>query len=262
MDGDGPQFDEVLNFREMGGLPAAAGSTIRPGQLFRSGHWSKATDDDVDTLAEVGLTTVIDFRTEIDRTADGGPDRLPPDLRYLALEMVDESGMSHEIRSTLMSGDQGLVDARFGDGQAHRLATDGVVDMATDQTKQAVFGRFLATVADADRRPVLWHCSAGKDRAGWAATLLGIALGVPDEALMEHYLASNIHRPVESRIAHYRTLGIDAEVLRPFLSVHRDYLAAGLAAIDDGWPNRDAYLEQALGFGPDRVAVLRDQLLD
>ncbi|MEL6983200.1 MAG: tyrosine-protein phosphatase [Actinomycetota bacterium] len=255
-------FEDVLNFREMGGLPAADGRRIRPGLLYRSGHWSQASEADVEALAGFDLASVVDFRTEIDRTGDGGPNRLPTGPEYLQLEMIDSSGRGHEIRSVLMSGDQELINARFGDGQAEAFASEGVIEMALDAEKQEVFARFLDVVADRDRRPVMFHCSAGKDRAGWAATLVGLALGVPDETLIEHYEASNIHRPVEQRLAHYAERGLDVSVLRPFLAVSGDYQRAGLAAIDERWPDRQAYLTDALGFGPDRVAALRADLLE
>lgn len=255
-------FEEVLNFREMGGLPAADGARVRRGLLYRSGHWSQATDADVETLAGYGLASIVDFRTEIDRRGDGGPNRIPQGPDYLEMEMIDSSGRGHEIRSVLMSGDQALIEQRFGGGQAEAFATEGVIEMAIDAEKQAVFARFLDLVADETRRPVLWHCSAGKDRAGWAATLVGLALGVPDDALIEHYVASNTHRPVEQRLAHYAERGVDASVLRPFLRVDASYQAAGLAAIDERWPSRQAYLTDALGFGPERVERLRADLLD
>lgn len=254
-------MEGVLNFREMGGLPAAGGSTVRSGVLFRSGHWSQATEGDVVALAELHLTAVIDFRTPVDIEADGGPDRLPPGIDYMSLEMVDAEQHGVRIRRTLMSRDQALIDERYGNGQARQLSIEAVHRMATRPEKQAVFGRFLRTVVEAGGRPLLWHCSAGKDRAGWAATLLGIALGVPDEALVAHYLASNIHRPPQSRIDHYAALGIDVEVMRPLFMVHEDYIAQGLAAIDEGWPSRHRYLAQALGFDQDCVERLREALL-
>ncbi len=255
-------FESVLNFREMGGLPAADGRRIRPGVLYRSGHWSQATDADVEALARYRLAAIVDFRTEIDRRGDGGPNRLPDGPEYLELEVVDSSGRGHEIRSVLMGGDQAAIEARFGNGQAETFAAEGVIEMALDDEKQAVFARFLDVVADEGRRPMLFHCSAGKDRAGWAATLVGLALGVPDEALIEHYVASNVHRPVEQRLAHYAERGVDATVLRAFLQVDAAYQRAGLAAIDERWPSRDAYLADALGFGPDRVERLRADLLE
>ena len=133
--------------------------------------------------------------------------------------------------------------------------------MALEEEKQQVFARFLDLVADESRRPMLFHCSAGKDRAGWAATLVGLALGVPDDALLEHYEASNSHRPVEQRIAHYAERGIDVRPMMAFLKVDASYQRAALAAIDERWPSREAYLTEALGFGPDRIEQLRADLV-
>ncbi len=254
-------FEAVLNFREMGGLPGAEGKRIRSGLLYRSGHWSQATDTDVEALANYGLASVVDFRADIDRTGDGGPNRLPDGPEYLSLEMTDSSGRGHEIRSALFGGDQAVIEERFGGGKAEAFARDGVIEMALEPEKQEVFARFLDVVADEARRPMLFHCSAGKDRAGWAATLIALALGVPDDAIIEHYVASNIHRPVEQRVAHYAERGLDVTALRPFLAVDASYQRAGLAAIDERWPDREAYLADALGFGPERIAQLRAELL-
>ncbi len=256
----GSRFETVLNFREMGGLPAAGGR-VRPGVLFRSGHWSQASDADVATLAGLGLATIVDFRADVDRRGDGGENRIPEGPDYLRMEMTDTSGRGHEIRSVLMSGDQQVIDERFGDGRAEGLARDGVVQMALEREKQDVFARFLDVVAAPERRPLLWHCSAGKDRAGWAATLVGIALGVPDDALVEHYLESNVHRPFEQRVAHYAAKGLDVTPMVPFMRVDETYIRAGFDAIDERWPSREAYLADTLGFGPDRVAALRADLI-
>ncbi len=260
---DSPSFDGVVNFREMGGLPTADG-TVKHRRLFRSGHWSQASDADVETLAQYDLAAIVDFRTDIDREGDGGPDRVPDGPEYLKLEMIDIGGNGEMLRSTLMSGDQALINERFGDGKADAMASQFVTDLALSPEKQQVFRDFLQVAVKAanEDRPLLWHCSAGKDRAGWAATLLGMALQVDDEAIVEHYLASNIHRPVESRLAYYAERGVDAEVVRPFLMVHEEYLRAGLAVVDDGWPTREAYLEQALGLSRYQLDVLRSNLID
>jgi len=256
-------MESVLNFREMGGLPTVDGGTIRHGRLFRSGHWSQPTDGDLAKLAEYDLAAVIDFRADIDREGDGGPDRLPDGPDYLQMPMSDVDAVGEGLRETLMSGDQALIDERFGNGRADELASEFVTNLAMMEQHQETFGRFLRTVADvtARDRALMWHCSAGKDRAGWASTLVGMALGVEEDALVEHYEASNIHRPVEDRLAYYAERGIDAEIMRPFLMVHGDYLRNGLQVVDATWGSREAYLDEALGFGPEAVAQLRERLI-
>lgn len=256
-------MESVQNFREMGGLPTVDGGTVRQGRLFRSGHWSKATDGDIATLASHNLAAVIDFRADIDRVGDGGPDLLPDGPEYIQMPMADVDSVGEDLRSTLLSGDQSLVEERFGNGRAEELASQFVTNLAMNEHHQEVFGRFLSSVAEATAqdRAVMWHCSAGKDRAGWASTLVGMALGVEEDALVEHYEASNIHRPVEGRLAYYAERGLDVEIMRPFLMVHGDYLRNGLQKVDETWGSRETYLSDALGFGPEAVAQLREKLV-
>jgi len=257
-----PTLESISNFREMGGLPAADGATVRRGCLYRSGHLAEASEVDLTTLAGLGIESIVDLRTPADLAGDGGADRIPAGVAHHAIPVVDSSGHNAELRAVMLAGDQARIEELFGNGRAEQLAADGVAVMATEPEKIAVFARVLHHVADAAGQPVLWHCSAGKDRAGWSATVIGLALGVADDALVEHYLLSNVHRPIAERLAMYDAKGIDARPILPLIEVREEYLRAGLAAIDAQWPSRAAYLDQAMGFGPDRVAALRRQLLD
>lgn len=256
---DLPTLDGVLNFREMGGLDGAGG-VVRHGRIFRSGHLATATDDDLSKLAELDIGTVVDFRLDADKKGDGGPDRVPPGAELVELPMTDPGGRGEEIRETLLSGDPALMHERYGDGKAHALATEGAAAQASDPVKHAIYATFLDHVANAER-PVLFHCSAGKDRAGWAATLVGMALGVSDDDLVEHYLLSNVHRNPEDRRAYYESRGVNVDLVMPFLGVHEDFIAAALSFVGDNYDSRQRYLTEALNFGPERVDQLRAKLL-
>lgn len=256
-----PTMAGITNFREMGGLPAADGSTVRHGSLYRSGHLAEATEDDLAAVAALGIGSIIDLRTPADHAGDGGLDRVPPGVAHHAIPVVDSSGHHADLREVIVAGDQSVLDERFGNGRAAQLAGEGVAVMATEAEKIAVFAQVLQHVADAAGTPVLWHCSAGKDRAGWAATVIGMALGVPDDALVEHYLLSNVHRPVADRVAHYAAIGLDVTAILPLMEVREEYLRAGLAAVDAAWPTREAYLAEAMGFGPERIEALRAAVL-
>jgi protein-tyrosine phosphatase len=256
-----PQLEGVLNFRELGGLEGAGGR-IRSGQIYRSGHLATATDGDLASLTSLGISTIVDFRQAVDRSGDGGEDRVPAGARLVSLPVSDPSGRGGEIRETIMSGDPSLIEARYGNGRAHAMACEGAVAQATDPAKAPTYAAFLHHVLETGRRPLLFHCSAGKDRAGWAATLVGMAVGVSDDDLVDHYLLSNVHRPPEDRRRHFADLGIDVEVLMPFLGVHHDYLAGALAAVRDGWGTPEAYLADVLDFDTDKMDRLRGELLE
>ena len=254
-----PALDGVLNFRDMGGL-AAPGGVVPAARLMRSGHLAEATDDDLAALEPLAIHSVVDFRQEADRLGDGGADRLPTGSEQLLLPVADPGGAGAEFRHLLMQGDGEALRARFGGGQADAQAAEQTAAQATDPAKHATYAAFLRHVVDAPG-PVLFHYSAGKDRAGWAATLIGIALGVDDDQLMEHYLLSNVHRPVEQRLEYYRSRGVDAEVILPFLRVDEAYLQAALDAVDQGWASRETYLAEALGFGAADVGRMREKYL-
>ena len=68
------KFDGLANFRDVGGLPTIDGTRIAPGRLLRSDNLQTLTDSDVQRLAELGLTDVIDLRSDYEAEREGpGP---------------------------------------------------------------------------------------------------------------------------------------------------------------------------------------------
>ena len=250
----------IPNFREMGSLPAQGGS-VRPGTLYRSGHLAAATPSDLDHLVELGIGRIVDFRTDYDHEGDGGPDLVPDGVSHLRLPLPDVSGRHADMRAMLTNGRAAEYNEQFGGGIALELATNGVATMATHPVHRAVFGDFIRYVAAQPEAPILWHCSAGKDRAGWAATLLGITLGVPDDVLIEHYLESNAGGRLQGRLEHWLSTGIDVDAIRPLIFVQADYIQAGLEAIDAGWASRDDYLRDGLDVSDAQLATLRKHFI-
>jgi protein-tyrosine phosphatase len=251
-----PKLSGVSNFRDVGGRPLPDGRTIRSGRILRSAHLGEATEADIAMLASLGLRTIIDFRTPADRALEP-PDRVPPGVDHVEIPMADPGGRAAELRDLLGRRDLPAIEAAYGNGRARAFAIQGVADMATDPHQTECYRRFVDIVVDDGRQPVLFHCSAGKDRAGWAATIVLLALGADDDTIIEHYLASNIHRDPEQRLAFYAESGVQPEWIRPIVSVHEDYVRAGLAAVESHWGGRAAYLHDALGLTDQRLAAFR-----
>src|SRR5690606_24709795 len=85
-----------------------------------------------------------------------------------------------------------------------------------------LIGRFLHLIGDDDNLPVLFHCTAGKDRTGMAAMILLSLLGVPDDVIAADYSLSNTYHDrfrvyVSNAAKRLRWLGMNVDDLYPLL---------------------------------------------
>ena len=109
-----------------------------------------------------------------------------------------------------------------------------------------------------DRAPLVIHCTAGKDRTGFACALILHSLGVPDEVISEDYLLTNrFYRrdPTASS-------DLPEEVRQVLASVEASFLAAGFDAITAEYGGLDNYLSGALGLGHRERATLQARYLE
>ena len=174
-------FKGIENARDMGGLVMTGGQAVRTGMLLRSGNLSKATDGDVAVLKErFRLTDVFDFRFEAE--ANAAPDRIIDGVSYTHLSTLPQAfiqGLSASRPDTakMDTRDMLAVLMKYAfEPKAQAMARKLYPAIVTDSTAQHYYGAFLRGVLRA-KGGVLWHCSQGKDRAGWASAFLLAALG-------------------------------------------------------------------------------------
>jgi protein-tyrosine phosphatase len=255
------QLTGITNFRDMGGASTASGKQVRTGVLYRSGHLADATDDDLHELERLGIRTLVDLRGPTDIDVEGR-DRLPAGARLVSIPMFERDGP--DIRAVFESRDASAIHEMFGDGQALELMVAGAAEMVTSPVRCQEFGMLLESIAADGATPAVIHCSAGKDRTGWAASLILTALGVDRAWVEAHYLASNDHRRDETnmRLEQLREAGIDAALLEPLFGVHAECVDASLRAVDEHWGGIEGYLHDGLKVSADVVARLREHLLE
>jgi protein-tyrosine phosphatase len=135
----------------------------------------------------------------------------------------------------LLSSGQAL-DAQ----RAAELMTELYRALVNDQSHR--FAEFFEHLLETDA-PVVFHCTAGKDRTGFAAALILLALGVPRELVHEDYLITNrvFQQPPAAQGA------LSDEVLQVLWRVQPDFLHAALHAVDHDHGGLERYLEQRLG---------------
>ena len=206
---------------------------------------------------------MVDLRAEGDIAADG-IDVVPAGMEEQSLPIPDDAGAGADIRAMIMRGDEAEMRSVWSDGRSAEIAIRGAVQMVTDPSRVAVFARVLDAVTTWENWPLVWHCSAGKDRAGWVATALLSLLGVERDALVAHYMESN--RGSDDRVASLVASGFVTptamELMDPFVRVSEPAVAGQLVAIDNHWGGAEAMFRDAFGFSGERVDEVRERLLD
>ena len=183
----------LKNTRDLGGMRAADGRHIRKGRLLRSGHLYIASPEDLLILKELDIRKIYDFRSRQER--EEKPDPLigreenlhVPILRDLA------AGLTRDRKSDEQAFDIVIRKAKEDPSYGLRYMCDTYRNLVSDPYAVSQYSWFLHDVAQQAEGAVLWHCTAGKDRAGFAAVLLLEILGVSREDILEDYLSTNLH---------------------------------------------------------------------
>jgi protein-tyrosine phosphatase len=245
------------NFRDLGGYLAAGGRRTRWGMLYRSDDLSELSRDDLRYLSGLGVKLVCDFRSPGER--ESAPNRLPEVAPSVAhLEIAPEGFDPNEIEDRILSRDVEDVDFEA-------LLIDGNRAFAIRFAYQykAMFDR----LEDPANLPALVHCTQGKDRTGFAAAIVLLALGVSEETVMQDYLLTNVYtaNQIERTLFYLRfwLFSSDAaESVRPLLQVRREYLQAAFDIIQQDYGSIDAYLTTALDLDAQDRQRLQGLLLD
>ena len=247
------------NVRDLGGIATADGQKVTGDQLVRADALSKLTDADVDLLADLALRTVIDFRTTAEAVALGA-DRLPPDVGAVALPV--SAGDLERFLGII--GDVAKQREILGDGKGVQFMQRVNREFVSDDAHRQQFARALRIIADDDRRPVLFHCTAGKDRTGWMTAILLTVLGVSRETVMADYMATNdyVWPAYEKQLAPLAEAGqLDLDLFKPLLVQHPDYLDAAFDEVETEYGSFGEFLVRGLDFDSADVAGLRASLL-
>jgi len=252
-------LDGASNFRDLGGYATSDGRQVKWGVLYRSGELGALSKDDLAYLKRLELRRVVDFRTVEER--DAQPDRLPvqdPPLQQLWLPIAVKGATHREIREKMFSG--GLEKTEMT-----QLLVEGNRHFVTDDSQ--VYGEFLRSLADSDNLPTLFHCTAGKDRAGFAAAIVLLSVGVPEKEVVRDFMLSNVYNAawVEQKLWKARVFSlfrIDPEALRPLLGVEPAYIEAALDSMKKEYGSIDNYLREGLGVDDVVRQQLRNALLE
>jgi protein-tyrosine phosphatase len=215
-------LEGAYNFRHAGGYPTQQGTFVKWGTLYRSGEICGLTQKDIEQLKFLNIKTIIDFRN--DREKLSCPDAIISTVqKRVELPINADSFFAMKNITVLTDGKEVMKEI-------NRLLVHCI----------DVYSAFFNIISDEKNLPILFHCSAGKDRTGFAAALFLSALGVDRETIITDYCLSTLHLLGRED---YKT---DDPIKAAILTVTSDYLQAAFDEIDTEFGGMETYLKETL----------------
>lgn len=236
------EIKKVHNFRNVSGITNIEGKTLKDGLIYRSANLHELKKRSFGAFSGLNIKKIIDLRTK--QEINDRPDNVPPGVTYVRLAAFEDKGDQLNQAKTLVK--QGKVNRT----DAENRMLDFYKEYAIE--KPEVIRNIINEVLTSDA-PVLYHCSAGKDRTGIITALILKILKFDDATIYNDYLSSNnlrkelVYKRLKlARTAHPIYPKMDVGVLEKLSWIETAYLKATFNAIDSKYGSMDNYIHQAL----------------
>lgn len=234
---------KVTNFRTVGNIKNTEGRTLKEGRFYRSAHLHKLKKRSFDRFDELGIREIIDLRNS--KEIAQKPDQIPAENTYKKYSAFEDEGDQLSQAKKLVL--KGKVNASDADKRMIDFYREYVTE--NPETIKTIITEVLES-----KDPVLYHCTAGKDRTGIITALILTILKFDKETIYNDYLLSNNYRKdlVQKRLRlanrlHFLYPKMDLQVLEKLSWVEKRYLDAAFEEINKKYGSADAYIQQVLG---------------
>ena len=246
-------LEGALNLRDIGGYLGHRGASVVRGVVFRSDNLNTLTDADLAQFDELGIRSVFDFRG--DREVELQPSRLWTAVdNTVRLPIAEDNVQEKTFIEKVESGELvEVTDADVGESYVSIL-----------ENKGHQFVPVLHAIADASKRPLLFHCTAGKDRTGLAAALIHTICGVSRHDIVADFELSNEYRlkpRLEVLRQRFDPQGIDLTPLIPALGAPPLAMHIALDHLDAEHGGAMHFITNQLGIDDKTVSAIQATLL-
>jgi protein-tyrosine phosphatase len=209
-------------------------------------------------MKRLNIKSVVDFRSVEER--ENEPDRLNPDMTQILLPIkFQPKELDDDSIKNLMK------DLTFGDLDSSNLLRDFNIAIVEEFAEE--YKNFFRHIIENNAEPLVFHCTAGKDRAGFASAMILTILGVPREKVIEDYLLTNryVKDHIDDKMLEIELktfFRADTDNLRKINLVEERYIQAAFDTIDSKWGGMDRYISEALSLNEEDILKLQDFYLE
>lgn len=249
------------NFRDVGGYATTDGHFVRWGMLYRSGVLTNLSVADLRYLSQLGVHVVCDFRTPDENASS--PERW--------IEDGDVTHVNYPIGGSNGRNTQAVMQELLA---AHptpeQLRSRMITSYGTFANEYAPAYAAAFDQLKQDRLPLLYHCTAGKDRTGVFTAFILLTLGVPESTVLEDYsLTTKYLAAPASSTAGAKTSSAVSSLLaqttpeqrKVLMAADPAYLESTLRSINTQYGSFNNYRRTMLKVSDEDQKRLRDTLL-
>lgn len=260
-------FEGTHNFRDMGGYQTADGRKVKYGLFFRSDELNGLTEQDFVSFEALNIKTIIDYRDDYEARIKPDPVlsnaaniRIPAAKSAQSFQMNLPEKEEHGDRNHFLV--EMVKSGFFKQFRADAMMMELYTKLPINNPSYKLL---MEVIQHPDKLGLLHHCSAGKDRTGVGAALILLALGVPEETVMEDYLLTNetmkaINGKLLKQLEH-----VDAEELQnieQIMSVKAAFMEAVFESIKTTYGTYDTYFTEEFGLTPQKREALQHMCLE
>lgn len=247
------------NFRDLGGYKTVDGRQVKWGMIYRSDNLAHLDEAGIEAFKTLNIRAITDLRSDPERQQE--PNIIPassPGPIYNVLPINDRPVDIRALGKRIVTGK--ITDAEISDLLDHRR-------FITNPSHREHWGNWLADLAKDETVPHLFHCTSGKDRTGFGASIFLLAMGVDRSVVQEDFLLSNaiLEDYNTARIAEIdrRVPGkIDETLFRKILGVSQDTIEASFAEMEAQYGSIDGFIRDGLGIDDATRQALRNKFLE
>lgn len=230
------------NFRDLGGIRTKEGRYTKWGKLFRADELNKLSPEDLQYLASIPLYSIVDFRDQVE--IQHAPDKRPVSLKNHYPYSISPGNISETVSAL---SDMSQLTNKDGDLVMMTLYRM----LVTEPEVLDTYRRFFALLQEEENLPLLYHCTAGKDRTGIASALILFSLDVDEQTILDDYLSSNIY--LEDK---YNRHKMESPFFKSLFEVKSDYLKSAIEEINKEYGSVQNFLTQVLNVDTGRMKAL------
>jgi len=251
------QIKNVNNFRYLGGIKNSGDKVLKDSLIYRSGNLHQLKKSFFNELEKMNINKVIDLRTKQEVAKD--PDQLPKNISYQLYSAFEDK--NDEMKDAKKLALKGKITQDDAEKRMLKFYTDYVSE------NPEVIKTIITEILNS-KQPILYHCTAGKDRTGMITALILKVLKFDDSVIFEEYLQSNNLRRdlIQRRLNlvntfHFVYPKLDIGVVEKTSWIERNYLKSAFDEIDKKYGSMDQYIYQVLGISESQREVYIEKFL-